>query len=285
MHLLELLPYLKSKNIFLARRPRDNYNYFHSLVKDKIENYSIYSEVDFVESDMPPQNRMSVVSDAIGFAHFIQKELSINFDPEIFSNFEAFDLLQNKIKESSSKAEHNLDLNIKEITDLSIKIDNNSKRFYRNLYQKKIIRKDLVSFNVPVKKNSLMWSIDYPTKEGLTLDVFSDVIVSGWVYPKNGVLIDNIHLYVKSIDVNEAEIIPISLNISRPDVAKHFSKNDNCSIDFYGFSCRIPSTWQGWNLVIRDDFETVHLSLFTVSYQQCPVKLGCFSVKANTGVA
>lgn len=92
IHLLDILPKLRAKMLLIRRRP--DYGEFDSIVKSKADEFEIYNNVDFLDIDAPPHNKMSRLCCIDSFFNFLSdhKICVDHIDMLSFLREESFDI-------------------------------------------------------------------------------------------------------------------------------------------------------------------------------------------------
>lgn len=92
IHLLDILPKLKSKMLLIRRRP--DYAEFDQIIKNKSNSHDVYSNVSFIESNSVPHNRMSRLNNVAEFFKYLEFN-KVNIEPkdlELFIREESIDI-------------------------------------------------------------------------------------------------------------------------------------------------------------------------------------------------
>ncbi|HBZ14631.1 MAG TPA: hypothetical protein DEO73_02565 [Pantoea sp.] len=218
VHLIELLPFITSKQILIMRRKESDYDYIKFILEHKSTNLITYSNVDFIECMAQPHNRMSKFNNPEEFCDFIKLNTGVILDKEKLQNESILDELDfNIFKDFNQSCEK--DNIIKKIAKIT-------KRDCYSYKKSRITRTDNVSARGPAP--IIAWSIDSPRRGEGDVITYNDIDIRGWFilenYPLN--TISNGELKIVSHSGREYKL---SFDINRPDVINAILNKKNLS--------------------------------------------------------
>lgn len=232
VHLLEILPYINSRQTLIMRRELTNFDYIKTIIEQKSPNTTTFSNVEFVEwSSSAPHNKMSKPIDFEEFIIFIKSQTGALLDKEKLIYESIFDELGFYLFESKQK-------NIKSdtlLTDIAKLID----RDFYTYNISTITRTNEVPSQGP--KPIIAWCIDYPPKGTSNIVTHKDIDIHGWfLFVDSPLTAINASLKIVSDCGTTYEIF---LNVNRPDVTKAILGNGIYSDELNNCGFRITVTY------------------------------------------
>lgn len=227
VHLLELLPYIDSRQTLIMRRELTNFDYIKFILEHKSVNVMTYTNVSFIDCVAPPHNKMSKFNDIEEFSKFLELQTGVLIDVEKLKYESMLDEIDFTLFEARNKSISDSET-LKKISTLT------AREFYEHK-KAKIKRPNIGPSLGPVPITA--WCIDFPPKGVSETIAYKNIDIRGWFVLEDDFRKSQLNYSLKIIS-QSGKIYDISLDVSRPDVIKailgnHDTANKSDTCGFY----------------------------------------------------
>jgi len=256
VHLLELLPYIKSRQTLIMRRELTNFDYIKFILEHKSASVMTYSNVSFIDCVAPPHNKMSKFNNIEEFSKFIELQTGASIDIEKLKYESMLDEIDFTLFEAKNKISEDGET-LKKISTIT------ARDLYRHK-KAKIKRPNIGSCLGPAP--IVAWCIDFPPKGVSETLAYKNIEIRGWFVLDDDFRSSQLNYSLKIVS-QSGKLYEISLDISRPDVIKAIlgntdiaNKSDKC-----GFYESVEYDLK-YHIYLCNETESVLLSTIEISH-------------------